>query len=105
MLFFYPPVILAFFIACLYSSIHVLYILPVICKNFNTHGLRITECLVVFLICPEVSFQPLCLEVVSADFNELSSFLTIYTYFNFCKTPVNQITTHHLCVFQARGRV
>lgn len=39
-----------FYIACLYTTIHVLYILPVICKNFNTYGLRI-RCWFFFLIC------------------------------------------------------
>lgn len=40
-----------FYIACLYTSIHVLYILPVICKNFNTYGLRIPHwMLILYLI-------------------------------------------------------
>lgn len=43
----------SFYIACLYTTIHVLYILPVICKNFNTHGLRIHhECRFFFLFIP-----------------------------------------------------
>lgn len=50
-----------FYIACVCTSIHhVVYILPVICKNFNTNGLRIHhQMLMLFL------FQPLHLGLFS----------------------------------------